>query len=77
MSPNVTLDDLSTTVSPAEAAARLGVTVGTLANWRWAGRPPAYCKIGGRVRYRLSSIAEFLDAQTRTSTSDLGRRAER
>ena len=70
-----TLEDLdarATTVSPAEAANRLGVEPSTLANWRWSGRGPRYVKIGGRVRYRLLEIAQHLDRQTRTSTSDPG-----
>lgn len=68
------LEARATTVSPEEAAARLGVEPSTLANWRWAGRGPLYVKIGGRVRYRLLDIAEFLDSQTRSSTSDRGSR---
>ena len=72
-----TLEDLearATTVSPEEAANRLGVEPSTLANWRWAGRGPRYVKIGGRCRYRLLDIAFFLDSQTRSSTSDRGSR---
>ena len=64
-----TLDDRTSTLSPAEAATRLGVESSTLANWRWNGSGPAYLKVGGRVRYRLSDLADWLDQQTRTSTS--------
>ena len=58
-----------TTLSPGEAATRLGLEPGTLANWRWSGRGPMFVKLGGRVRYRLADLAEYLDRQTRTSTS--------
>lgn len=34
-----------------EAAAVLGLSVLTLRRWRWAGKPPAYHKIGALVRY--------------------------
>jgi predicted site-specific integrase-resolvase len=66
------LEDRTLTLSPEEAAQRLGVEVSSLANWRWSGRGPAFVKAGGRVRYRLTDLAEYLDAQTRTSTSDRG-----
>ena len=58
-----------TTVSAGEAASRLGLEPGTLANWRWSGRGPRFVKLGGRVRYRLADLAEYLDRMTRTSTS--------
>lgn len=67
-----TLDDRTTTVTPEEAAQRIGIKVGTIQNWRWSGRGPKFIKCGGRVRYRLSDLAEWLDAQTRSSTSDRG-----
>ena len=66
------LEARATTVSPEEAANRLGVKVSTLANWRWSGRGPRHVKVGGRVRFRLVEIAQYLDRQTRTSTSDPG-----
>ena len=66
------LDTLTTTVPPAETAVRLGVETSTLANWRWSGSGPRHVKVGGRVRYRLSDLADWLDAQTRSSTSDGG-----
>lgn len=49
--------------SPAELAERLGVSVGTLANWRWRGEGPQYVKLGsGRsspVRYRAEDVAAW------------------
>ena len=66
------LDARVVTVSATEAANRLGLEPGTLANWRWDGSGPCYCKVGGRIRYRLADLADFLDRQTRRSTSDAG-----
>lgn len=66
------LDAQTTTVSPEETAERFGNTVETLANWRWKGQGPRFVKVGGRVRYRLSDLAEWLDLQTRNSTSEGG-----
>ena len=63
------LDARATTVSPMDAAERLGVQPSTLANWRWTGCGPRYLKVGGRVRYRLHDLAAWLDDQARESTS--------
>ncbi len=60
------------TVSPKDMAARLGITPETAANWRYRGQGPRYLLVGRRIRYRLTDLAEWLDAQTRTSTSDRG-----
>jgi hypothetical protein len=48
----------------------LGVKAATLRKWRCYGDGPEYCKIGRRVRYKLSSIDRFIDAGRRTSTSE-------
>ena len=37
---------------PEEVAEVLGVPVGTLANWRYQRRAPAFVKVGRHVRYR-------------------------
>lgn len=71
------LEARATTVSPEEAAERLGLKPSTLANLRWSGRGPRYCKCGGRVRYRLVDLAEWLDAQARSSTSINGHKANK
>ena len=49
--------------TPAEVAERLGVSPATLANWRSAGRGPAYLRIGGRVVYPEKAIEQWLEAQ--------------
>lgn len=69
----MTQDDLNaraSTVSPEECAHRLGIRVSTLSNMRWTGRGPTYIKVGGRVRYRLVDIAEYLNSHARSSTSE-------
>lgn len=65
-----TLDDRTKTVSPAEAARRIGVAPRTLANWRWEGRGPKYTKAGRLVRYRLLDVERFQAENVRRSTSD-------
>ena len=39
---------------------------------RWAGTGPAYVKVGRQPLYRGSDVLAWLDARTRTSTSDKG-----
>lgn len=68
-----TLDERTLTLSPEEAARRVGLEASTLANYRWSGRGPRYLKLGRTIRYRLVDIERWLDEQTRSSTSDTGR----
>ena len=52
-------------LSSSEAADVLGVTVGTLQNWRHTGRYPLdYVKVGHLVKYRLSTVERFLESRT-------------
>lgn len=63
-------------VNETEAARILGLSVKTLRRWRWAGRGPAYRKIGSAVRYHPDEdLAAFVEAARRTSTSDTGEAA--
>jgi len=48
-------------LTPRETGRALGVSVHTLANWRAAGRGPAFLRIGrGRVRYREVDLSAFV-----------------
>jgi len=49
-------------LTDAQLAERWQLSRGTLANQRSQGRGPAYMKIAGRVRYRLSDIQAFEQA---------------
>lgn len=49
--------DLLTTF---EAARLLGISPGTLANWRSKGRGPVFVKLGAAVRYWQRDLAEFV-----------------
>jgi len=59
---NVQLDRL---LSPEDVSAYLGVPVGTLANWRYLGRGPAFLRVGRHVRYRESAVAAWTDGLSR------------
>ena len=58
-----------------KVADRLGLSVKTLRRWRWAGRPPAFVKIGRSVRYDPAVIEGLIAAGRRVSTSDPGQGA--
>ena len=47
----------------------LGVSDGTLANWRSLGIGPSYVRAGSAVRYRAGDVTEWLHQRTVT-TSD-------
>jgi hypothetical protein len=55
-----------------EAAAFLKVSKRMLENRRLTGEPPRYRKLGSRVVYCLTDLMEWVEAGTRTSTSDPG-----
>jgi len=55
------------------AARILGLSVKTLRRWRWAGKGPAFRKIGRAVRYANSDLEAFISSALRTSTSDAGK----
>jgi hypothetical protein len=62
-----------------DAAAYLGITPGTLENWRNKGFGPAFLKTSpsrrGKVLYRVCDIAEWQQANLYTSTADVGAKA--
>ena len=50
---------------PKQAAAYLGVSLGTLEVWRCKKRYPLpYVKVGRLVKYRQSDLDAFLEART-------------
>jgi hypothetical protein len=59
-------------LNETQAADLLNIKVPTLRRWRWAGKGPAFLKIGGAVRYDRAELEGFIAAARRTSTSDSG-----
>jgi excisionase family DNA binding protein len=53
---------VSPLLTPAEVAERFRVSERTLEFWRYQGRGPAFVRLGKRVRYRLSDVEGFLQA---------------
>jgi hypothetical protein len=56
-------------LTASHTAAILKRSPRTLANWRSAGRGPAYVKVGGAVRYGRADLANFIAAH-RVATLD-------
>jgi excisionase family DNA binding protein len=46
---------------PEQVAEMLGLPIGTLANWRYQGRGPAFVKVGRHVRYRRSDVLGWIE----------------
>ncbi|MEO5324282.1 hypothetical protein PV773_13270 [Mesorhizobium sp. CC13] len=57
---------------PKQAAAFLKIREKTLAHWRLSGNGPLFVRTGGYVSYRFADLLAFVQANTRTSTSDKG-----
>ena len=51
-------------LDPAAVAEYLGVTVATLADWRYRCRGPAYVKVERLVRYTPESIQRYVEGST-------------
>lgn len=54
---------------PQEAADRLRISIGTLANWRVTGEGPRFIKFGRRVLYPVREIEAFEESCLRKSTA--------
>jgi predicted DNA-binding transcriptional regulator AlpA len=50
-------------VNDVIAARIVGVSAPTLRRWRCEGRGPKVCKLGGLVRYRVSDLRAWAQAQ--------------
>lgn len=58
--------------STAEVAKFLGCSAGFLNKARVTGAGPQFVKMGKRVTYTRTAIANWLESRTRKSTSDTG-----
>ena len=53
-----------------ETAELLGVSAGTLGQWRFNGKGPRFLKLGHAVRYEPEEIERFKRRNTRQSTAE-------
>jgi hypothetical protein len=54
-------DSTETTLNEKEASKIIGISVGTLRNWRSQRQGPPYYKVGRRVLYSSSDLRRFLN----------------
>ena len=54
---------LADLMTPLDVSRYLGVPPGTLANWRYLGRGPAFLRVGRHVRYRTADVTAWVEAQ--------------
>jgi hypothetical protein len=67
---NTSINPERINLTPAEAASRLRMSKGSLANWRNKGQGPAFIKFNHRkVLYPLVELIRFEESRLRTSTS--------
>ena len=53
-----------------KAAEYLGVSISTLAKWRWLGVGPRFVRVGRSIRYPLEELQQHLAENTHQSTSE-------
>lgn len=54
-----------------QAAEILHINERTLINWRSTGKSPKYIKLGRCVRYRLSDLTAWIEANSRNHTGEV------
>jgi len=54
---------LADLMTPLDVSRYLGVPPGTLANWRYLGRGPAFLRVGRHVRYRTADVTAWVEGQ--------------
>lgn len=65
----ITVQGLPELLTPKQVSLLLGRSVPTLANWRVAGKGPAFAKVGTCVMYPRTSVEAWLESRMRRSTS--------
>ena len=58
---------ISPLMTETTAAQMLAILPATMRRWRWAGRGPAFVKVGASVRYSPAALAAFIERGTVTS----------
>ena len=48
-----------------DAAKLLGVSPGTLRNWRWRNKGPSWIRLGEAIRYSPQALREYVEVRTR------------
>ena len=57
-------------MTTVEAAEYVGLKKPTMERFRFLGQGPAYCKLGGAVRYRKKDLDEWLNSRLVSSVEE-------
>ena len=57
-------------MTTVEAAEYVGLKKPTMERFRFLGQGPAYCKLGGAVRYRKKDLDAWLDSRAVSSVEE-------
>lgn len=57
-------------ITARELAAMLGVSEGTLANWRTDGGGPQFVRVGRAIRYRAADVEQWIADRTSENTTE-------
>ncbi len=52
-------------LTPKEVSAITKIKTTTLGSWRWSGKGPKYCKVGGSVRYPKSQLEQWIQEHSK------------
>ena len=64
------MEDPNKVMKTPQAADYVGLSKPTLERFRISGDGPAYCKLGGAVRYRKVDLNAWLESRLTRSTSE-------
>ena len=62
-------------LTPKEVSAIMKIKTTTLGSWRWSGKGPKYCKVGGSVRYPKSQLERWIQERSKSFLPDNNRAA--
>ena len=62
-------------LTPKEVSAITKIKTTTLGSWRWSGKGPKYCKVGGSVRYPKSQLERWIQERSKSFLPDNNRAA--
>ena len=62
-------------LTPKEVSAITKIKTTTLGSWRWSGKGPKHCKVGGSVRYPKSQLERWIQERSKSFFPDNNRAA--
>ena len=57
-------------LTPKEVSAITKIKTTTLGSWRWSGKGPKYCKVGGSIRYPKAQLEQWIQERSKSFFPD-------